>query len=80
MASVVELRQWFERKVVENQRLFYAIAYQILGDAHEVVGRRAAPLRKIQTGLGGVVLPADGAPVDLFPVAFPVFPPTGKPS
>jgi RNA polymerase sigma factor (sigma-70 family) len=34
-ATVAELRRWFEQKVVENQRLFYAIAYQVLGDAHE---------------------------------------------
>ena len=35
MPSVAELRRWFEQKVVENHRLFYAIAFQILGDAHE---------------------------------------------
>ena len=35
MPSVAELRDWFERKVLENQRLFYAIAYQVLADAHE---------------------------------------------
>jgi RNA polymerase sigma-70 factor (ECF subfamily) len=35
MPSVAELKDWFEKKVIENQRLFYAIAYQVLGDAHE---------------------------------------------
>ena len=35
MSSVAKLRDWFERKVVENHRLFYTIAWQILGDQHE---------------------------------------------
>src|SRR5687767_2204220 len=34
-SSVTDLRQWFERQVVENHRLFYSIACQVLGDAHE---------------------------------------------
>jgi RNA polymerase sigma-70 factor (ECF subfamily) len=52
MASVVELRQWFERKVVENQRLFYAIAYQILGDAHEAEDAVQASVCKGWSSLG----------------------------
>jgi RNA polymerase sigma-70 factor (ECF subfamily) len=36
MPSVTDLRQWFEQQVVENHRLFYTIACQVLGgDAHE---------------------------------------------
>ena len=52
MASVVELRQWFELKVVENQRLFYAIAYQILGDAHEAEDAVQASVCKGWSSLG----------------------------
>src|SRR5258706_12294827 len=58
MASVVELRRWFEQKVVENQRLFYAIAYQILGDAHEAEDAVQASVCKGWSGLGELHDPA----------------------
>jgi RNA polymerase sigma-70 factor, ECF subfamily len=58
MASVVELRQWFEQKVIENQRLFYAIAYQILGDAHEAEDAVQASVCKAWSGLGELHDPA----------------------
>ena len=52
MASVDELRQWFERRVVENQRLFYAIAYQVLGDPHEAEDAVQASVCKGWSSLG----------------------------
>src|SRR4051812_20509605 len=58
MASVVELRQWFEQKVIENQRLFYAITYQILGDAHEAEDAVQASVCKAWSGLGELNDPA----------------------
>jgi len=58
MASVVELRQWFEQKVIENQRLFYAIAYQILGDAHEAEDAVKASVCKAWSALGELHDPA----------------------
>src|SRR6266567_1914755 len=58
MASVVELRQWFEQRVIENQRLFYVIAYQILGDAHEAEDAVQASVCKAWSGLGELHDPA----------------------
>lgn len=52
MASVAELREWFEQKVIENQRLFYAIAYQVLGDAHEAEDAVQASVCKAWSSLG----------------------------
>ena len=52
MPSVAELREWFERKVLENQRLFYAIAYQVLGDAHEAEDAVQSAICKAWTSLG----------------------------
>src|SRR3954469_11904383 len=52
MPSVAELRDWFEQKVIENQRLFYAIAYQVLGDAHEAEDAVQASVCKAWGSLG----------------------------
>jgi len=52
MPSVPELRQWFEQQVVENHRLFYAIAYQVLGDAHEAEDAVQASVCKAWSSLG----------------------------
>src|SRR3954463_1182446 len=57
MASVPELRQWFEQQVVENQRLFYAIAFQILGDAHESEDAVQASVCKAWSSLGELADP-----------------------
>src|SRR5258705_12200454 len=52
MPSVAELRRWFEQKVVENQRLFYAIAYQVVGDAHEAEDGGQGSVCKAWSSLG----------------------------
>jgi RNA polymerase sigma factor (sigma-70 family) len=52
MPSVAELRRWFEEKVVENQRLFYAIAYQVLGDSHEAEDAVQGSVCKAWSSLG----------------------------
>jgi RNA polymerase sigma-70 factor (ECF subfamily) len=52
MPSVADLRRWFEQKVIENQRLFYAIAHQVLGDAHEAEDAVQAAVCKAWSGLG----------------------------
>ena len=60
MPSVAELRDWFERKVLENQRLFYAIAYQVLADAHEAEDVVQAAVCKAWSSLGEAA--GSGAP------------------
>ena len=52
MPSVAELRDWFERKVLENQRLFYAIAYQVLADPHEAEDVVQSAVCKAWSSLG----------------------------
>src|SRR4051794_2370679 len=52
MPSVAELRRWFEGKGVENQRLFYAIAYQVLGDSHEAEDAVQGSVCKAWSSLG----------------------------
>jgi RNA polymerase sigma-70 factor (ECF subfamily) len=52
MPSVGELREWFEGRVVANQRLLYAIAYQVLGDAHEAEDAVQGAVCKAWSSLG----------------------------
>src|SRR3954470_19103778 len=52
MPSVGELREWFEGRVVANHRLFYSIAYQVLGDAHEAEDAVQAGVCKAWSSLG----------------------------
>jgi RNA polymerase sigma-70 factor (ECF subfamily) len=58
MPSVADLRQWFEKSVVDNHRLFYSIAYQVLGDAHEAEDAVQTSVCKAWTNLGELHDPA----------------------
>ena len=51
-ASVAELAQWFERQVIDNHRLFYSIAFQVLGDAHEAEDAVQSSICKAWSSLG----------------------------
>src|SRR5437762_386475 len=56
--NVAKLRDWFEKKVVENHRLFYTIAWQILGDQHEAEDAVQNGACKAWSGLGELNDPA----------------------
>src|SRR3954454_4310113 len=56
--NVAKLRDWFEKKVVENHRLFYTIAWQILGDQHEAEDAVQNAACKAWSGLGELNDPA----------------------
>src|SRR3954471_82605 len=58
MPSVAELRSWFEEQVVENHRLFYSIAYQVLRDAHEAEDAVQTAVCKAWSNLGELHDPA----------------------
>jgi RNA polymerase sigma-70 factor (ECF subfamily) len=51
MTQLDQLRLWFEKKVVENHRLFYTIAFQVTGDAHEAEDAVQSAVCKAWTSL-----------------------------